>query len=361
MYHRTIFMLILMFAYVNCYATEVTNSNTQFNAKCPAQKLGPLIDNYYHECHIGIIKNEYNSCEEFVAVFKELMPEYDCARPIDMSGDKKYIVPAIWLLGYGQFSDYHALIHDLVFKEMYSSGWYAKARKEATALFFSEEFGRVLDAGGEVYQDEWNEHDKNKSKICPPPRFPLDVAPPPTLNTSPSTFLSLGSISIVFDKTTLSEAIKEIGAGQIQHQGDAAESSYWLCYSIRSFEGWQQLWLLSHGELGGPEHVIQGIAAKASSSALPTACCPHLPDDLRPVKLDNGLWLGAQTEEIIKKLGAPSLQQEEWLHYESKKELVGDPGAKAFRTYKIYERGGISVHSMNGKIIEIWTSKQTTD
>lgn len=163
-YTSWIFILMLMFSSMNCYATEVSNSKTQFNTKCPAQKLGPLIDNYYHECHSGMIKNEYNSCERFVAVFKKLMPEYDCARPIDMSGGKKYFVPAIWLLGDGQFSDYHALIHDLVFKKMYSDSLYAKARKEATALFFSKEFRRVLDAGGEVYEDEWNEHDKNKGK-----------------------------------------------------------------------------------------------------------------------------------------------------------------------------------------------------
>jgi hypothetical protein len=164
MYRKTIVVLIPLFAGMNCYATEAGKSITQFNVKCPAQKLGPLIDNYYHECHNGMIKNEYNSCERYVEIFKELMPEYDCARPIDMSGDKKYVVPAIWLLGAGQFSDYHALIHDLVFKKMYSRGEYAKARKAATALFFSEEFRRVLDAGGEEYEDEWNAHEKNSGK-----------------------------------------------------------------------------------------------------------------------------------------------------------------------------------------------------
>jgi hypothetical protein len=49
MYLKTIFVLTLMFLCVNCYATEVSDSITQFNAKCPAQKLGPIIDNYYHE------------------------------------------------------------------------------------------------------------------------------------------------------------------------------------------------------------------------------------------------------------------------------------------------------------------------
>lgn len=164
MYRRAIFALTLVCAGINCYATEVGESFTQFNVKCPAQKLGPLIDNYYHECHSRMIRNEYNSCERFVAVFKELMPEYDCARVIDISGVKKYIVPAIWILGPGQFSDFHALVHDLVFKKMYSGREYAKARKEATALFFSEEFRSVLDAGGEVYEDEWSAHEKNNGK-----------------------------------------------------------------------------------------------------------------------------------------------------------------------------------------------------
>lgn len=164
MHRRKIFVLTLMFAGMNCYATEASNSIKQFNSKCPAQKLGPFIDNYYHECHSGMTKNEYNSCERFVEVFKELMPEYDCARAIDMSGVKKYIVPAIWLLGDGQFSDYHALVHDLVFKKMYSGSKYEKVRKEATALFFSEEFKSVLDAGGEEYEDEWNAHEKNIGK-----------------------------------------------------------------------------------------------------------------------------------------------------------------------------------------------------
>jgi len=166
MYRKAVFALTLVCVGMNCDATEVGESITQFNVQCPAQRLGPSIDNYYHECHSGVvsIRNEYNSCERYLEVFKELMPEYDCARPIDMSGNKKYFVPAIWLLGPGQFSDYHALVHDLVFKKMYSRNDYAKARQEATTLFFSEEFRRVLDAEGEEYEDEWNAHDKTNGK-----------------------------------------------------------------------------------------------------------------------------------------------------------------------------------------------------
>lgn len=164
MYRRISLALTLVFVSMNCYATEAGKSVTQFNTKCPVQKLGALIDNYYHECHNGMIRQEYNSCERYVEEFKQLMPEYDCARPIDMSGAKKHTVPAIWLLGDGQFADYHALIHDLVFKKMYSGHGFIKARKEAAAIFFSEQFKRVVDAEGEEYDDEWNAHENKIDK-----------------------------------------------------------------------------------------------------------------------------------------------------------------------------------------------------
>lgn len=117
--------------------------------------------------------------------------------------------------------------------------------------------------------------------------------------------------------------------------------------------------MLSHGEMGGDEHVIHGVVAKVSSKK-PSASCTELSDALRPVKLNNGLWLGAQTEEIAK-LGKPSLKQKQWLHYESERELVGDPQAKDYGTDKIYERGRISVRAAKGKVVELWATKQTTD
>lgn len=196
--------------------------------------------------------------------------------------------------------------------------------------------------------------------ITPPPRFPLEVAPKATMKAAPASSIKMGKVSITFDKTSLGEAIKEIKAGKIQYQGDAGESEYWTCYSRRSGDVWEQIWLLSHGEMGGPEHVVGGVAAKISSRK-PSASCPELSENLRQVQLDNGLWLGATTEEIKKKYGKPSLQQKQWLHYESEKELVGDPRARDMGTDKIYERGGVSVRSVGGKIIEIWATKQTTD
>ncbi len=196
--------------------------------------------------------------------------------------------------------------------------------------------------------------------ITPPPRFPLEAAPVPTMKSAPASSLLLGDVKVIFDKTTLGEAMGQIKAGRIQHQGDAGESAYWLCYSNHTPTGWEQIWLLSHGEMGGDEHVIYGVAAKVTSSR-PPASCPVLPNNLRPVELNNGIWLGTQKEEMRKKLGKPSLEQKDWLHYESRRELVGDPRAKDFRTDKIYERGSISVRAADGKVVELWATKQTAD
>ena len=73
--------------------------------------------------------------------------------------------------------------------------------------------------------------------FAPPPKYPLEVAPTPTTKATPTSSIMIGSIKIIFGKTTLSEALKQINLGKIQHEGDAGDSAYWLCYSIRTLEG----------------------------------------------------------------------------------------------------------------------------
>ena len=110
------------------------------------------------------------------------------------------------------------------------------------------------------------------SQQIPPPRFPLSVAPPPTLNSAPASSVALGDLVIVFDKTTLAEAQKQIKLGRIDNSGDASESSFWLCYSISGSGSQKQIWLLSHGG-----DVIDGVAARISSTRVTTNSCPELP------------------------------------------------------------------------------------
>lgn len=192
-----------------------------------------------------------------------------------------------------------------------------------------------------------------------PPRFPLDVAPSSTLSSAPASSVALGAVVVQFDETTLSQALGQIGVGNISHRGDAAESVYWLCYSV--LERSERLWLLSSGEMGGEEHVIYGIAARASSVRVSTANCPELPRALRPLKLDSAIWLGAPVSDIRKRFGKPSLQQNSWLHYESRRELADDPRAKQWGADTFYEVGGLSVRVGAGKVVELWATKSGSD
>jgi hypothetical protein len=181
---RGLLLTTLIFAISTfCFSAESVNDTDNFNVKCPAMKLSSTIDNYYHECHAAHLKPEYNSCEKFVETFKILMPTADFARVIDLSGNPKYVVPALWLLGEAQFEDYFSLIHDLAFNSFYSTPFYLKAKNEATTLFFSDSFKEVLDAHGEEYEDEWaagDVRDKSPSMKKPPNNHHFDVEPAKT-------------------------------------------------------------------------------------------------------------------------------------------------------------------------------------
>src|SRR5258706_7928863 len=75
---------------------------TKFNVVCPAERLARQFDRAYHQCSVGY---EDGSCETFVRLFRELLPEYDCQRDFDATPEKKYIVPAIWTLGSAEFEE----------------------------------------------------------------------------------------------------------------------------------------------------------------------------------------------------------------------------------------------------------------
>src|SRR5579863_4413362 len=47
----------------------------------------------------------------------------------------------------------------------------------------------------------------------------------------PSDGLSIGTLKVQLEQTTLSEVLRTVGSGSINHQGDASESIYWLCYT----------------------------------------------------------------------------------------------------------------------------------
>jgi hypothetical protein len=68
----------------------------EFNKKCPAPKLCPILERQYQECKIQL---KGPACIDFVNTMKQLVPTYDCQRSFDSTPTENYIVPAIWLCG----------------------------------------------------------------------------------------------------------------------------------------------------------------------------------------------------------------------------------------------------------------------
>ena len=115
--------------FTSALAAEAPLGMTEFNIVCPAKKLQPEFDAAYHDCNNGY---ENGSCGRFVTLFRELLPGYDCQRSFDSTADKKYVVPAVWLLGDGALEDYVRLLSKL-------------KNTDAIELFASKEFRAVLD------------------------------------------------------------------------------------------------------------------------------------------------------------------------------------------------------------------------
>ena len=60
--------------------------------------------------------------------------------------------------------------------------------------------------------------------------------------------LTMGSLKIQYEETTLPEVLKAIKSGSIQHQGDAGGSVYWLCYTVLKDGYNARIWIEASAE-----------------------------------------------------------------------------------------------------------------
>ena len=162
----------------------------------------------------------------------------------------------------------------------------------------------------------------------------------------------MGSLVIQLESTQLSDVLSKIGTGEIQHRGDAAESVYWLCYSVPSSANTARLWLMS-GEMDGG--AVGSIALRLTSSdETATPSCPELPQAYRSVKLGNNISLQNRASDLRRIFGKPSLAANGWLHFDSERDVL-------LRGEKYTELGGLSVRVIKDRIVELWVSKTTSN
>jgi hypothetical protein len=137
-----------------------------------------------------------------------------------------------------------------------------------------------------------------------PPAWPASGEPAVTLAADPVRPLLMGALRITLDGSTLTDTRAAIGVGAAQRVGQGTDALDWLCYTVSDAAPAQRLWLTSSELARGRIDAV--VATELAAGAAPSAQCPDLPAKFRPVRFDDGLWLGGMSAESRKALGVPA-------------------------------------------------------
>jgi hypothetical protein len=137
-----------------------------------------------------------------------------------------------------------------------------------------------------------------------PPAWPASKDSPVTLAADPVRPLLMGSLRITLDGSTLADIRTAIGAGASQRQGKGTDALDWLCYTVSDTAPRQRLWLTSSELSRGRIDAV--VAADLPDGTAAATQCPDLPARFKPVRFDDGLWLGNMSAELRKALGIPA-------------------------------------------------------
>jgi hypothetical protein len=142
---------------------------------------------------------------------------------------------------------------------------------------------------------------------------------PPTVVKRLATRFSLGPFAGRFEETRLDAVREAVGAGTIQHQGDAGGSMYWLCYRRAQ----HRLWVVSSGEIGGPDHLVTEVVEELTENdAAASTDCATIPEKFSPVVFDSKLQLGMSRQKVITALGPPSKSEAAQIVYSHQGKLA---------------------------------------
>ena len=140
--------------------------------------------------------------------------------------------------------------------------------------------------------------------VSAPPPWPALKDSPATLSADPVRPLMMGSLRVTLDGITLADVRQQIGVGTAQRQGKGTDALDWLCYTVSDAAPVQRLWLTSSELSRGRIDAV--VATDLPPGVVATAQCPDLPARFKPVRFDDGLWLGAMSTELRKALGIPA-------------------------------------------------------
>jgi hypothetical protein len=142
-----------------------------------------------------------------------------------------------------------------------------------------------------------------RAQVVAPPPWPAADAPA-SAAADPTHALLLGGVRLALDTTTIAGLRDALGAGRPVRHGSGTEALDWLCFTLPEAAPPQRLWMTSSELAGGR---IDGVTAVELAPGTPAAeACPALPPRLRPVRFEDGLWLGTAAADLRKSLGLPA-------------------------------------------------------
>ena len=197
------------------------------------------------------------------------------------------------------------------------------------------------------------------AQSVPPPNWPDSISSHPSLNVRPATRLRLGAFVARFEKTTLAQIRDAMRVGTIEHQGDAGESMYWLCYTVARAQPPQRLWITSHGEMGGREHTVGGFMIEEISRAQASPGCPSMPSSGYPLSLDRGIWIGTNHSALLRKLPTPSGLRGDWLEFLYEGRVRGRDPFGSGTDVDFAEISALSARVVSGRVAALQAWKVT--
>jgi hypothetical protein len=164
----------------------------------------------------------------------------------------------------------------------------------------------------------------------PPPQDPTHFGYKGGTLKSSTVGVSMGAQHIVFEQTPLDIILENTLTGEISHRGDAGASMYWLCFTAARLGRTERIWVMSDGEMGGPDHVVTELIAKLVPTTGVTKDCPLLPNKFRSMSLDTGIWLGISDSKLSQLLGGDRLNSHSWGLWDYEGKVPSDKCAGGF-------------------------------
>jgi hypothetical protein len=110
-----------------------------------------------------------------------------------------------------------------------------------------------------------------------------------------------GSLEIKLEQTTLADVGKAFG-GTMRDEGDAGDSSYWLCYAGPDAGGAPSIFWFVSGEMGGSDHGILSVAQQPNPDGKVPEGCANAPAGLTGIEFDTP-GVGAPLSDVAAKFG----------------------------------------------------------